>query len=105
MSDFQLNEWGIDIEVETLIDLTGFSNAEVHIDVEKPDGTQVTWAASILSVNDADRGGGVLTYTLQNGDIAVRGQYKAHARVTTGSVNLVGAVTRFAVKDLYSAVR
>lgn len=105
MSDFNYNQWGTDIEVEVGIDLTGFSSAEAFIDVEKPDGTLVTWNASILSVNDTDRGGGVLTYTLQDGDLTPRGNYKAHGRITTGSVHLPGDVFRFKVQGLFRAVR
>jgi hypothetical protein len=61
--------------------------------VKKPDGTEVTWEATV----DSDLH--TLTYTIVAGDYDQAGTYSAHAYIVTPSGQWTGELFKFKVYD------
>lgn len=90
------------IELDTKIDLTPFGGpgATVQYLVQRPDRSVTVWAASFKDSNPSN---GVLTHTLETGDVDQDGDYLLHANVDDGEgQNLIGELYVLRVLDLYT---
>jgi hypothetical protein len=65
------NEIGVVIRLNTGIDLTGATNPIIK--VLRPDGSSVTWTATIVSINSSNS---YVQYTTQSGDLNLPGLYR-----------------------------
>jgi len=99
MSDvFFLNDTGDVITASVLIDLTGATTMEFH--VQKPDGLEEEWTAIAAQLDP-----GILSYTIVAGNLDQTGQYLFHGYVVDASANIHTFIMQaFLVASKYSAV-
>lgn len=83
---------GTDIIVNIGEDITGATNTKLK--VQKPDGTEVEWIASIYNTN-------YLKYTVQENDWNQWGTYKVHSYLTINGWTGHGDCVTFTVDKLY----
>lgn len=62
--------------------------------VQKPDGTVVTWEASVYNTN-------YLRYTVQTDDLDQAGVYKVQSKITLPSWSGLGETDEFTVYEAY----
>lgn len=94
---FYVGEVGKRIEIFIVgVDLT---NATVQYRVQRPDGSIVTWNATVDDVEQ-----GLTSYVLAAGDLNTAGDYKISSKVTfpPGNSLLLGSVVDLFVNDLFS---
>ena len=84
--EVQVGTYGRVVEIDTKTDLSYFTDPgdKVEIAVLKPNNVETTWAATIKDENAVlgDPDYGIITYTLQQGDLDEIGSYRLHARLT-----------------------
>ena len=97
MSKHYVDEVGSIIIVNTGIDLSGASTHQLK--VKKPDGTTVTWNASVYSVGSNPN---YLKYTSVSGDLDQAGEYKVQPYVVLSSWSGCGETSRFNVTPLFA---
>lgn len=84
---YYVGEHGRTIEVETGQDLSGYALGDLSLQVKKPDGTQVTWAAA--SRKDGEKSSSIIVYNLQDGDLNMRGNFIVQSQVDSASPNVL----------------
>jgi len=87
-----IGEIGTDIIVDCGQDITGATNTELV--VKKPDGSIVTWTATIYNTN-------YLKYTTVSGDFDQAGTYRLQASLTLSGWTGYGETSEFIIYDRY----
>ena len=93
MSKNYVGDIGTVITVDCGIDISDATTTELK--VQKPDGTLVTWSASVANNN-------FLKSVITDGDFDQAGFYALHSSVVTPDWSGVGDVVYFKVYDLYT---
>ena len=83
---------GVDIILDCGADITGATDTKIK--VEKPDGTEVEWAATIYNSN-------YLKYTTVADDLDQEGVYKMQAYLTLSGFTGAGDTVSVRVYDEY----
>jgi len=94
MSDVYVNAVGLSIELDTGQDLTGKT---VSIRYLKPNGTEGTWAASVMSGQPT-----VVQYVTQTGDIDLSGRWVLQAQVQDTGLDILGKPANMQVAERFS---
>jgi len=93
---------GRTIELDTKIDLTPFAGvgATLQILVQRPNREETAWTPTF---KDSDPTNGILSYSLQTGDVDQPGDYLLHANVDDGAgQNLIGELVSLKVLDTFT---
>ncbi len=102
-TNIRVGTYGREIEIDTKTDLSVFNvpGCQTLLRVEVPDTGKsvVAWTATIKSPPED----GILTYTLQQGDLDKIGHYKIHAELIRASppLKLIGDLTVIRVIRLH----
>lgn len=92
-----VGEVGGDVIIDMQEDLTGATNVSMLI--KKPDGTTVTWTASLYTEGGHTN---FLKHAIIAGDLDQAGKYEAHPVLTLSTWTGKGKTVSFIVYDLYS---
>ncbi|MBE2242471.1 MAG: hypothetical protein IAE86_06935 [Burkholderiaceae bacterium] len=87
-----VGDHGVPIDLRCGIDLTVAT--QLSIDVRKPDGTAVVWAAAVHELTS-------LRYTLQPGDLDASGTWRLQAHVVAPGSDRRGATAILTVRPRY----
>jgi hypothetical protein len=83
----------LDVDTDSAADLSAYSTTQ-QIIIEDPDGNQTTVTAAF----ESDGSDGVISYTVQDGDIDEAGLWRVRARVTSATARLTTTWARFSVE-------
>jgi len=95
---FALGEYGREIRKDLRLDLSAIGGMSVSYEAQKPDGTTVSWSASVLEVAE---GHSSISYTLASGDLDQSGLWVIRPKVTSPSLVLFGDAFPLLVKGMY----
>ena len=75
----RIGEHGKTIKFETGQDLSAYALTDLSLEVQRPDGTLITWAAARTS--DGELPSSIIEYDLIDTDLTVRGSYIVHTKI------------------------
>lgn len=101
----RVGEYGIVFYLNTRLDISAFTSLSLAF--TKPDNTTLTKTNPDVAIGDTDvvtslgtfLANQYVTYTFQDGDVELFGEWMAQLTVNDGTRNLITAATTFAVDE------
>ena len=92
---------GTEIDIEIEEDISTGTNFKIY--VQKPDKTEVVWTAARFDA-DGSHDNNFIRYVIQEGDLDMKGGWRAHPWVEMPDGEWTGLIVKFQVYEKFSTV-